>query len=523
MWRVCSPGPAGLGVERVAQPPGHGRRGGDGSSELAWRCAAARGAWQALTVRGDVGAAWIALGMLMDELVLVPFPPALFPPHVLGPSAFPSPPEPRALPAASTLDRPASIGRGVGFGVRSRAVRPLTDQSAERAPGAAAASALRTLVMAGVGVVLGLVAADLLDRLRPDPAGEAAAGVVLTLDRELGWTHRPGFAAGGVSTDGLGLRGRGFDGTERADEVRVLVAGASDVFGLGEDDDDLWAPELARLLAPRADPPPRVLNGAVQGYSIVQCCRRVMRLLPIVEPDLVLVTVTPGRQGLVDTSPAPAWTRVGGRMVPTDLVDPWPDSLRAVPAALHAMLESSSLYRRRRARARFSAGVSAELVHYVLTDAPVPLELAEPLEQVAAEIGALVAYARELRVELRFVVLTGAIATNEGAWSSYLRDAASAGAPPPGTPMTEPLDALARLVEGAGGAVWQMQSTLFEMGADWDRTVNTARHWSPLGHRRVAVEWDRLINGDGLLDTLVERRRGAPRSAASPPSSEGLR
>ncbi|MEL6429595.1 MAG: hypothetical protein AAFP22_15170 [Planctomycetota bacterium] len=383
------------------------------------------------------------------------------------------------------------------------------------------AFALGLLVRVVVGVLLGVAVVDVLVGAFGGESGARGNASVMTLDPELGWTNVPNYAGDGETTNALGLRSPGIPADAPADEVRVVVCGASNTYGLAERDEDTWAPKLKALLAERAEPAPRVLNGGVQGYSLIQACRRAGRLIDAVEPDLVVVVLFPSRQALVDTSPALTWTRVGEHLVPTELVSAWPEALRGVPAAIHRTLMRSNLYSRYRAKTQFSAGVGPKLSEYILTGSEPPEPIRGPLEETRAELRELVDYAAEQGVELRFVVTVETRGANEEQWRTWLTNGAKNGSPPLDTPMDAPFDALAALIESAGGTPWDLRETLYAMCADWERNVNGRLHWSPTGHTMVAEDWARRIADEGLLETLSTRRAANPREAAPLDAAEG--
>jgi len=366
-----------------------------------------------------------------------------------------------------------------------------------------------------LGVAIGIVAVDVLVGSYSDDENKQGDRAVIRLDPELGWTNTPGYTVGdAVRINSVGLRGPEIPEDAPPTEVRILVTGASNTYGLAERDEDTWRPRLEALLADELSPPPRVLNGGVQGYSIVQSTRRAARLIDRLDPDLVVVVVIPSRQAIIDTSPALNWTRVGGDVVPTSLVEGWPGATKRVPAALHKLLMHSNLYRRYRALTQLGQGVGPEHVEFMLTNAEPPEIAREPLERTREEIGALVELAESRGIELRFAIAVETRGANPEQWPIWLEGAAEKGAPPVGTPMDEPFDALTRFVESAGGEAWDMRATLYRMCADWEANVNAKLHWSGPGHAMIAEDWARRITEGGLLEELAASRAGRPREAA---------
>lgn len=367
------------------------------------------------------------------------------------------------------------------------------------------------LVKVLVGVILGVAAVDVVSGILRPAGGDAAGGDSkrMTLDPELGWRSTPGFADELYQINGLGLRDPEIPEDAPKDEVRVVGTGASNTYGLGVTNEDTWSYALQARM-PRGV---RVLNGGVEGYSILQAVRRAGRLMDMLEPDLVTVTVFPGRQGLFDSSPAKRWTRVGDMVVPRTIVEDWPESLRWIPARTHKVLLHSNLYRSARALdTRLEGGAPPELTEYVLTGAEIPEAFVSPLAEARQEVQALGEYARERGIELRFVVINDNRFCRDDRWREYLEQHQAAGAPSVDTPKEEPFDALAAWLESAGVEVWDLRETLFELASDWETNVLPNVHWSPSGHAMIAEELDRRLRASGLLDTLVARRKAAPRT-----------
>ncbi|MEC7231737.1 MAG: hypothetical protein VXW31_02230, partial [Planctomycetota bacterium] len=131
-----------------------------------------------------------------------------------------------------------------------------------------------------VGVLIGTGLVDVVaGRADDTPAAEGSDSLFLA-DQELGWANRPDWSSEefGIAINSLGLRGPALPAPDAAvddlrREPRVLVCGASNVFGLGAPEGLTWRARLQSEFAAATDPAPRFVNGGVQGYSLVQSAR----------------------------------------------------------------------------------------------------------------------------------------------------------------------------------------------------------------------------------------------------------
>lgn len=371
----------------------------------------------------------------------------------------------------------------------------------------------RSFAWTMLGLLVGVVIVDVVVG-RLEPAGSAAAARAKILrDPELGWVSRPGYADETYVINALGMRSEPVPEDADPKELRIVGVGASNPFGLYVRNEGTWSYRLEDALDGSTDVPVRVLNGAVEGYSIIQACRRAARAIEQVAPDLVIVVLVPDRQSLLDSSPALQWTRVGRELVPSDLVAGWPESLRAAPAAIHHGLLGSNLYRRYRTVTKFGAKIDPSVRFWVMTDEETPDAMIEPLEDTREELRELVDFAALSGVELRFAVSTPVLATSDETWERYLTNPNHGGAPPPGTGKHEPFDAMIRWLEPLELSVWDMRDVLFEIGSDRARYIvgKSNPHWSAAAHALVAEDWARRIEEEGLLELLEERRSAEPR------------
>lgn len=121
-----------------------------------------------------------------------------------------------------------------------------------------------------------------------------------------GMHGRPGARVQGWNMNSHGTRGPEFDVPKPGGTWRLVVAGASEMFGLTETPGREFARQLEDSL--RAACPVReieVVNAAVPGMTLPTATQDLSRRLPRFEPDLILYTPTPA-QYLADTLPRAA-------------------------------------------------------------------------------------------------------------------------------------------------------------------------------------------------------------------------
>ena len=120
------------------------------------------------------------------------------------------------------------------------------------------------------------------------------------LDQELYWRLRPNqtgfvwmgnasFRSPEVRINNLGLRGPDIFPDER-NKLRILALGDSYTFGSGVRDDETFATVLQQALGDGVE----VINAGVPGYGIFQAERALRRLLPLLQPQIVLLTLPSG-------------------------------------------------------------------------------------------------------------------------------------------------------------------------------------------------------------------------------------
>ena len=334
-------------------------------------------------------------------------------------------------------------------------------------------------------------------------------------DPGLGFTNRPHFTNPLTHLDRYGLRNEEIPEDAPRDEVRILGLGASQTYGAGGAlQEETWSYALEALLQARAaagGPPVRVLNGGVMGYSLLQSCRRGLALLPQVDPDLVLVFVDPGRQSLLSRSGALQWERVGEEYVPVDVLEGVPAALKPAAAWWHGLCNHSAIYRRYRTLVTEPGEADTGYGKFVLSRAEHPADVEALLQRGLDEARALVEAAAARGAQVRFVLYPATEMASAKIWTRFLRQQAGRGAPPAGTPRTEPLEVLAERLAAEGGTCWSLDPIVSAFEQQHDAFIYANDHWKPVAHKAVAQGLERLIDRE-LLDALATSRQGRPRS-----------
>lgn len=357
--------------------------------------------------------------------------------------------------------------------------------------------------------LLGLAAVDAyvghLDR-----AQVAADDELYIKDPALGFTNRPHFTNENSHLDRFGLRNEEIPADAPRDELRILGLGASQTYGAGgPKQEQTWSYALEARLA--EDNPVRVLNGGVMGYSLLQSCRRGLALLPLVEPDLVIVFVSPGRQSLLSRSGALRWQRVGETYVPLDVLEGLPEVVHPLAATVHGWLNHSALYRRHRTLILEPGQKDTSNGKFVLSRARHDDELEELMQRGFDEARALVQAAAARGAQLRFLIYPDTEGASERRWKRFLQEQAGRGAPPLGTARTEPLAVLRERLEALGGVCWSIDELVTSFEKDHDRFIEPNDHWTPAGQAAVGERLAELIEADGVLGPLAAARRERPR------------
>jgi hypothetical protein len=301
----------------------------------------------------------------------------------------------------------------------------------------------------------------------------------------------------------------------------VLGVGASLAYGAGRNvQETIWNYRLQAMFDQKEAErgyPVRVLNGAVQGYSTYQAAKRGLMLLPIVEPDIVLLFVRPGRQSMARPSDAMQSVNVGGEWVPIDVVEYWPSALEIIPAKLHKLLlDHSNIYQEHRTGKK-NQGAGEELApNFVLNRSEDwPVGTRERVQETLDEYRLLIDECAKRGIEVRFVMNTEPEQQAEARWEKFLKVRQITGAPAIGTPRKEPTDVLREMIEGVGGTPWDLWDLAERFGRQPEYFTNIQRgddHWNGEGHLAVAIELYKRLTANGLLDQQAQLRAAKPRT-----------
>ncbi len=331
---------------------------------------------------------------------------------------------------------------------------------------------------------------------------------------QLVWTNRPGFRNERTYINSFGLRSPDIPADAPKDEVRIVGYGASRCFGAGQGNppmDLAWSQQLENILNEEREGSWRVLNGGVMGYSGLQAARRAILMLDELQPDLVLVFLSPGRQLLLDPSNTKKWMHVRGRMVPADIAESFPEALVPAAAAANELLLHSALYKRYRIQLNEHGRVRRKNRDFVLSRAKRDAEATMLLERTQNEMRELLVQATARGVEVRAILIPEPCQDSDAEWNQYLRKYAQFGAPPRGTPREEPIAVMAEWVGEAGVRSWSFMSEISIMGEDRGRFTCDGAHWSAAGHLLIAKGIARHMHSDGTAPRLIEHRRRNPR------------
>ena len=187
-----------------------------------------------------------------------------------------------------------------------------------------------------VGVLIGAALGDVIaGRADEAPAAEGGDSLFLA-DQELGWANRPDWSRGVRHRHQLTRPAR--PGPARRTPRSTTCAASRGSSSAARRTCSAWAPGGAGLARP---PAVRVRGGDRARAALHQrrrpgycwsrsAARHAARGAPRTGRDRP--GGLPGRQALLDSSPAAKWTRVGDEIVPTDVIEGWPTALRAIPA-----------------------------------------------------------------------------------------------------------------------------------------------------------------------------------------------
>jgi len=144
---------------------------------------------------------------------------------------------------------------------------------------------------AAIGAVEGLAR---LVAVRPPaarfPAEFVTERAFVQEDDEIGFRLVPGYADGRYSINDAGFRGEPFP-ADLSERFTVLCAGDSTTFGWEVSEGEHFPAHLARLLRARLGPKTWVVNAGVPSFSSAQVFRKLERDLPMIEPEVVVVTM----------------------------------------------------------------------------------------------------------------------------------------------------------------------------------------------------------------------------------------
>ncbi len=376
---------------------------------------------------------------------------------------------------------------------------------------------LARLALTLLGVLVGMAVVDrAILAVDASQGADGGTGAIMQV-QGLGWTNKPFFENPEFETrlDRFGLRNDEIPQTASPAELRIAGFGASRVFGAGGGMQPwCWNYQLEQQLE---ESDVRVLNGGVMGYSGLQAARRARLFLDALEPDLVFVLVSPGRQMMVDNSSALNWVQIGDdpeNLVPADVVEGLPELLQGPAIWIHRLGNAySGIYRRLRANVDVGNERGAEIAMWRLTTSPMSASIAESVERTLLEFEALAETCDRRGIELRALVFPDIEQDSELAWQGFVRNNQAQGAPPIGTPREEPSRELQRRLEEHGLQVWNFYEEVSRMGTSRKSYIMKDNfHWSEPGHQVFARGLARRMREEGLLESLAARRSANPRT-----------
>jgi len=236
-------------------------------------------------------------------------------------------------------------------------------------------------------------------------------------------------------------------------------------------------------------------------------------MLDDVQPDLVLVFLSPGAQLLLDPSAARHMKQLpSGRLIPRDLEELVPGFLHEPVAAVHAfLLDRSAIYSRYRAQFTDKGAEAEDFRKFVLSNAERPPVIDAMYRESLDELTTMTRVCADRGIEVRAIVLIEPYQDSEQRWSDYLARYSALGAPPKGTPRTESTDILLPELQRRGVKAWDLTRVITLFGTDLPRFTCDNSHWSAIGHKNVAIDLLRKIKMDGLDAALRQARRADPR------------
>jgi lysophospholipase L1-like esterase len=380
--------------------------------------------------------------------------------------------------------------------------------------------AFRAAASVLLGLLPGVVVVDLwVGRMERNQAGEQGGDEGYWLeDEQLGWVPRPHFENPKLETrlDRFGLRSPEIPTDALSREIRILGLGASQIYGARNVlQSQTWSYWLQSMLASETEFPVRVLNGGVMAYSLSQAARRGMRLLEEeregvrLDPDLVMIAVSPGSQTLLDNSAAHHWVRVGDVLVEEDVITGWPRILVPARVAVHRLLLHSNLYARRQAnRDRNDGGLPLAIQSWMLSKRNDPPELLERVDEAFAELDQLKVECERRGIAMVALLLAEPQQDSDERWATHTQEYAQFGAPTSTTPRQEGVELLAERCTALGIEYFDLSPALDRFPQDRTRYyADDGLHWSGEGHRLVTrVIYENLLKGDWIR-RLEDRER----------------
>ena len=192
-------------------------------------------------------------------------------------------------------------------------------------------------------------------------------------DARIGWTLKPDletrFKGASFTTNRHGFRTSDYEVAKTRDVIRIAVLGRSVTMGAGVADDEVYPARLQAMLDEQHPGRFEVLNLAVGGYHFPQMAAIYEEYVAALEPDLLLVPMTPALSiGMVSEYPHPWPQRVWGDLRPILAHSFVYEALRqALGDWIRANLASDWRQRVRRNRAGLPRSVSVRglLEHFV--------------------------------------------------------------------------------------------------------------------------------------------------------------
>ncbi len=197
-------------------------------------------------------------------------------------------------------------------------------------------SAAAKALLLAVGVVLGLVLAELLVRVAAPQIYPVHPPGMYVEDAELGYALTPGFEGvlersefrDTITVGPAGFRGVHVAGDAGAsDSLTIFVLGDSQAFGFGVSGDETFSARLATLIAERRPATAvRVVNGGVPGYGTADQLAMLRSRGPEIQPDVVVVQFLSINDLQENSAPAGEWAAIEDGMLASRDADAFSDT-----------------------------------------------------------------------------------------------------------------------------------------------------------------------------------------------------